>query len=389
MQETALSNYKCEVSTAIHLAKELVSGVLVKNRGAILVTGGAGFIGSHVALALLKERKKVIVFDLFNQETSSSAQKHENVMLLKNTVEEVNAKLNFDEIKAELFVVIGDIRDRNSLEELINTSSFNIETVVHAAGMVDYRRSISSFKEYFDVNINGTATLLDVLGKSGHVKRVVQVSSCSVFGEALDTDISINEDCQRRPLNPYAVSQVASDAAAHCFSHMHQIQTIILRLPSCYGYRSRSNMFLRVVIDSIANGNPIKVYGNGETTRTWLYIDDAVECILKAIFYGLPESHLNDVFATPLSLFEEFNIGSQDRAVSLFQVIETAEKVMGQKANLQIIDELPKGESKFTGLFDYEKASRVLGWEPQYNLERGMRVLKRYYSEANANNPNI
>ena len=386
MEEQLKNSSTCQVLYADKLADKLINITISESREGVLVTGGAGFIGSYVAAALLKRRRKVILFDIFNQETSGSDEKHNNVLVLKKIVKEVNEKLTSIDIKAELYVIIGDIRDRHSINEVINNPLFNVTSAIHAAAMVDHRRSISSSKEYFDVNIRGTAILLDMLGKSGKIKRVVQASSSSVFGEVYHQNTKLDEDSPRRPLNPYGVSQVASDALAHCYSHIYQMQVFLIRIPSCFGHGANPNMFLRILMEKIANGEFVKKFGTGEATRTWLYIDDIVDCFMKAFFYGLRESNSSAIVAMnkpPLSLYEEFNTGSQEGSLTLNRVIETAEKVMGKKANIQMIKAVPKGNAKFSGIYDYSKAKRVLGWEPQYTLEEGMRGMNKHYSDAN------
>ena len=146
-------------------------------------------------------------------------------------------------------------------------------------------------------------------------------------------------------------------------------------------------MILRILMENIESGSVIKKFGTGEATRTWLYIDDIVDCFMKALFFGLEDttnSDLDLLNMPPLSLYEEFNTGSKEGAVTLNQVIETAQKVIGKKANIQEIKEVPKGDAKFIGVLDYSKAKSVLGWEPRYDLEQGMIALKKYYEDIKA-----
>lgn len=354
------------------------------NRESILVTGGAGFIGSHVVEALLKRQKKVILIDLFNIETTTTDEKQNNVSSLQKLAAGINQNLSADAPKAELVVVKGDVRDRSLLQEIINNESYNITSAIHTAGMVDDRRSVSYPNEYFEVNLIGTATLLDELGKSGKVKRVVQASTRSVFGEVDEPDTVLHEGSPRRPVNPYGVSKVASDAVAHCYSHIYQMQVFLVRITSCYGPKGRPDMILRILMENIKNGQIIKKYGSGEATRTWLYIDDLIDCFMRAYFYGTPDSHIDkSIPIHELSLYEEFNTGSDEGAVTLNQVIATAEKVMGKKANIQEFPVPPKGDAKFIGVLDFSKARNILGWSPKYNLEQGMTKLKAYYEGLN------
>jgi len=388
MSEQVIHSVDYQSSTVDILSPKLFNITKGKSRDGILVTGGAGFIGSHIAEALLRRYKKVVVFDVFNQETSKSDQKHNNVMVLKKIVKEVNEKITDNFLKAELYVIVGDIRDRFAIDEIISNPLFNITSAIHAAGMVDYRRSVSCANEYLDVNIKGTATLYDVLGRYGKIKRIVQASSCCVYGEVDNQSTKLVEDSARKPINPYGISKVASDAVAHCYSQMYQMQVFIIRIASCYGHRGRPDMLLPNLMEHIESGAVIKKYGDGEATRTWLYIDDVVDCFLRAFFYGTEDSAIGGLDksnSANLSLYEEFNTGSLEGALSVNEVIETAEKVAGKKANIQLIKEMPKGDAKHSGVYDYSKAKRVLGWEPKYNLEQGLAAMKNYYIDHTIN----
>jgi nucleoside-diphosphate-sugar epimerase len=151
-------------------------------------------------------------------------------------------------------------------------------------------------------------------------------------------------------------------------------------------------MILRILMENIESGSVIKKFGTGEATRTWLYIDDIVDCFMKALFFGLEDTTNSDIDLLnlpSLSLYEEFNTGSTEGTVTLNQVIETAEKVIGKKANIQEIKEVPKGDARFIGVLDYSKAKSVLGWEPRYNLEQGMTALKKYYEDIKSDEKKI
>jgi len=175
----------------------------------ILVTGGVGFVGSHIAETLLRSGAKVVVYDIFNSETTVSAEKRENAAILHKAAKE------FANDGASLDIVHGDVRDKEKLLKTI--AEHEITACIHVGGMVDDRRSVFHPEEYIDVNIRGTATLLDALGKSG-VKMVVQASTRSVFGQREDNGVHLTEKADRRPVNPYGASKVGADAMAHCYS---------------------------------------------------------------------------------------------------------------------------------------------------------------------------
>ena len=199
----------------------------------VLVTGGVGFVGSHIAEALLTMGMKVVIYDIFNSETTVSAEKQENATILQRTAEE------YEDDGAHLCVVHGDIRDKENLVKTIK--EHGITAAIHVGGMVDDRRSVFHPGEYIDVNIRGTATLLDALGQCG-VKMVVQASTRSVFGQRDVNEVYLTEKSNRRPVNPYGASKVGADAMAHCYSHLHKMNVTLIRIFATYGPRGRPDM---------------------------------------------------------------------------------------------------------------------------------------------------
>jgi len=209
----------------------------------VLVTGGVGFVGSHIAEALLTEGREVVVYDIFNSETTKSTEKQKNAALLQRTADE------FESNGAKLSIINGDIRDQEKLIEVINSKG--VTGCIHVGGLVDDRRSVLCPGEYVDVNIFGTCQLLDALGKCG-VKMVVQASTRSVFGQRSDNNVELDENAARRPINPYGVSKVAADAMAHCYSHLHDMNVTLVRIFATYGPRGRPDMMPRILIESLS-----------------------------------------------------------------------------------------------------------------------------------------
>ena len=199
----------------------------------VLVTGGVGFVGSHIAEALLTMGMKVVIYDIFNSETTVSAEKQENATILQRTAEE------YKDDGAHLCVVHGDIRDKENLVKTIKEHGST--AAIHVGGMGDDRRSVFHPGEYIDVNIRGTATLLDALGQCG-VKMVVQASTRSVFGQRDVNEVYLTEKSNRRPVNPYGASKVGADAMAHCYSHLHKMNVTLIRIFATYGPRGRPDM---------------------------------------------------------------------------------------------------------------------------------------------------
>ena len=170
----------------------------------VLVTGAVGFVGSHIAETLLREEKiKVVAYDIFNSETTVSEEKKMNALILQKTARKYAA------YGASVHIVHGDIRDKENIIKTIK--KYNVTACIHVGGMVDDRRSVTHPEEYIDVNIRGTATLLDALGQCG-VKRVVQASTRSVFGQRDNNETYLDEKADRRQINPYGASKVWTDA---------------------------------------------------------------------------------------------------------------------------------------------------------------------------------
>lgn len=338
----------------------------------VLVTGGVGFVGSHIAEALLHLGIKVVVYDIFNSETTVSAEKLENAQVLRRTAEA------FANDGASVDIVHGDIRDKDKLMETIATHA--ITACIHVGGMVDDRRSVFHPEEYIDVNIRGTATLLDALGKSG-VKMVVQASTRSVFGQREDNDVCLTEEAERRPVNPYGASKVGADAMAHCYSHLHKMNVTLVRIFATYGPRGRPDMIPRILIENIVNDVPIRKFGDGTATRTWIYISDIVSAFLCALRHPAPTG----------GYYAEFNTGAPN-STTLNELISCAEKVVGKEAIIEQC-EVPPGDAHTVGHPSYERIQKMLGWTPKVDVEEGMRLTyldymrhHRHHTEVNNNN---
>jgi UDP-glucuronate 4-epimerase len=323
----------------------------------VLVTGGVGFVGSHIAEALLKEGRKVVIYDIFNSETTVSSEKKRTADILRKTAQQ------FATIGATISIVHGDIRDKTKIIETVQ--KFGVTGAIHMGGMVDDRRSVIHPEEYIDINIRGTTILLDALGKCG-VKMVVQASTRSVFGERIDNTVKLYESSERRPVNPYGATKVAADAMAHCYSHLHGMNISLVRIFSTYGPRGRPDMIPRILIENIMNDKPIRKFGNGDATRTWVYISDIVSAFMVAL-------------KNPQGGFAEFNTGAPN-STTLNKMIECAEEVTGKKA---IIEQclVPLGDAHAVGIPSYQHIKKVLGWVPKVDVKEGMRLTYEDYME--------
>jgi len=323
----------------------------------VLVTGGVGFVGSHIAEALLKEGRKVVVYDMFNSETTASSEKQENADILRKTAKK------FSSIGANVSIVHGDIRDQPKIIQTIQ--DFGVTGAIHVGGMVDDRRSVTHPEEYIDVNIRGTALLLDALGKCG-VKMVVQASTRSVFGQRTDNNTKLKENADRRPINPYGASKVGADAMAHCYCHLYDMNLSLVRIFATYGPRGRPDMIPRILIENIVNNKPIKKFGKGDATRTWIFISDVVSAFLLAL-------------KNPQGGYAEFNTGAPN-STTLNELIECAEAVIGKKAIIEQCS-VPPGDAHTVGHPSYEHIKDVLGWEPKFDVKKGMHLTYEDYME--------
>eukprot|EP00483_Globobulimina_turgida_P004190 UN04198 len=245
----------------------------ISNQDVLLVTGGAGFVGGHIAEKLLSKGYKVIVYDIFNSETTPSKEKHETALILQQTANDNKQK------GAMLKIITGDICDTKTLQSVIKNE--RITACFHVAAMVDDRRSVLHPFEYIDVNIKGTVTLLKLLAEN-NIKTVIQASTRSVFGQVSDNTTLMNETSERLPINPYGATKVAMDAFANVYSHLYDINIAVIRIFATYGPRGRKDMIPRICIDNIHNEIPINKFGDGTATRTWIYISDVVNAFMLA-----------------------------------------------------------------------------------------------------------
>mmetsp|Transcript_3780 Transcript_3780/g.5773 ORF Transcript_3780/g.5773 Transcript_3780/m.5773 type:complete len:393 (-) Transcript_3780:119-1297(-) len=312
----------------------------------VMVTGGVGFVGSHMAEALLKDGRDVVVYDIFNSETTQSQEKIENADLLQRTAIEHGVSLS---------IINGNILNREKIAEVVR--DHNITACIHVGGMVDDRRSVTHPDEYITTNIMGTAHLLDTLGQCG-VKMVVQASTRSVFGQRVNNEELLTENSERRPINPYGASKVGADAMAHCYSHLHKMNVTLIRVFSAYGPRGRPDMIPRIMTENIYHGKPIKKFGDGTATRTWVYVDDIVSAFISAL-------------KNPRGGFAEYNTGAPN-SMTLNEMIACAEKVSGKKAIIHNLP-VPPGDANKAGKPSYDLIKKELGWEPKVSLEEGMK----------------
>ena len=309
----------------------------------ILVTGGAGFIGSHLVDRLIAERDwNVVVVDDFNDFYDPSI-KHANIKHHEN-----NAQFHVYEV---------DIRDREQLNEVFKENKF--DCIVHLAARAGVRPSLDQPQLYTETNVNGTLNLLEQSRKQG-VKQFVFGSSSSVYGTNAKVPFS-EDDPIRQPISPYAATKGAGELLCHTYSHLYGMRSVCLRFFTVYGARQRPDLAIHKFARLISEGRPIPVFGDGTTRRDYTYIDDIIAGVRAAIDYKASD-------------YEVINLG-ESRTVELRELIALLEGELGITAK---IDRQPLQPGDVPQTYaDIQKARRLLDYNPQTEIEEG---IKRFVS---------
>lgn len=304
----------------------------------ILVTGGAGFIGSHLVERLLAEGVwSVAALDDFN-EFYSPAVKRANLAAVS------------DDPNFKLFEA--DIRDGESLRRIFAENRFDV--IVHLAAWAGVRPSLLNPKLYTEVNVDGTLNLLDLAREFG-VRQFVFGSSSSVYG--INNKIPFSEDDRvQRPISPYAATKAAGELLCHTFSHLYDIRTVCLRFFTVYGARQRPDLAIHKFSKLIWEERPIPVFGDGTTRRDYTFIDDIIQGVRAAIDYDKTN-------------FEIFNLGESE-TTELARLIELLEESLGKRAIIER-REMQPGDVPVT-YADISKAREMLNYAPQTKIEDGI-----------------
>jgi len=310
----------------------------------ILVTGGAGFIGSHLAKKLAERKDEVVIVDNFNDYYDPKL-KHDRV---KHILKGCKFKL-----------YRGDIRDHKLMEKIFKREK--IDKIVHLAAMAGVRHSLKDPVSYADINILGTLNLLDLSVKH-KIKNFVYASSSSVYGNNKKLPFS-EADSVDHPISIYAATKKADELMAHVYSHNYKLPTTGLRFFTVYGPWGRPDMALFLFTDAIIKGKTIQVNNFGKMTRNFTYVDDIVNGTIKVLDKNLP--------------YGVMNIGG-DKEDSLLRFIEVIEKNVGKKAKKKLVP-LPAGDVVAT-VADIRKL-RKLGWKPTTRIETGIKNFVAWYKE--------
>ena len=311
----------------------------------LLITGGAGFIGSHLVDRLLAtEVKRITVVDDFNDFYNPSI-KRDNI---REHLKDQRYRIN--EI---------DIRNRAALEQIFNSNNF--DCVVHLAARAGVRPSLSEPQLYTETNINGTVNLLE-LARHHNVKQFVFGSSSSVYG--INAKVPFSEDDPiRQPISPYAATKGAGELLCHTYSYLYGIRCVCLRFFTVYGPRQRPDLAIHKFAKLITQGKPIPVFGDGTTRRDYTYVDDIIDGVTAAIDYDQ-------------SNYEVINLG-ESRTVELNELISLLEKELDTHA---IIDRQPPQPGDVPQTFaDISKARMLLGYQPKTQIEEGLHRFVEWF----------
>lgn len=310
----------------------------------ILITGGAGLIGSAVAKKLMDRGDRVVLIDNFNDYYDPKL-KHDRIKIFLNGY------------KFKLYK--GDIRDAKLLEKIFKKEK--IDKVVHLAAMAGVRNSLLDPKLYADVNIMGSINLLELAVKY-KIKNFVFASSSSVYGNNKKQPFSENDNVDT-PVSPYAMTKKADELLAYTYHYIYGLNVTALRYFTVYGPWGRPDMALFLFTDAIVKGKPIKVFNYGKMSRNFTYIDDIVSGTItvldKCKGYGV------------------MNIGG-DKEETLLRFIEVIEQNLGKKAKKKLMPIQP-GDVPST-VADIRKLKR-LGWKPTTRIEKGIANFVNWYRD--------
>ena len=339
----------------------------------IIVTGAAGFIGSHLVEKLLSLGHSVIGIDNFHNFYSEDI-KIKNVLESLNKIEYLVEILSRDtkEEKIEMLVKkvdtnnysleYCDLKNIESLDKIFNENK--IDMVINLAGLAGVRPSLENPLEYEKVNVGGYLNLLECCKKYG-VKKFIQASSSSVYGN--NKVVPFREtDIVDFAISPYAATKKSSEVFGHVYFNLYNIDTLQFRFFTVYGPRQRPDLAIHKFIDKILKNEGIPFFGDGETYRDYTYIDDIIDGVIKGVKYL--EKHEN--------VYEVINLGESD-AISLNKMVQTIEKYLGKEA---VIERLPMqpGDVKRT-YANIDKAKELLGYKPTTKFDDGIDKFVKWY----------
>jgi UDP-glucose 4-epimerase len=316
----------------------------------VLITGGLGFIGSNLAIRLVREGARVAIADA---EIAGYGSNPANIAEVRKNVE----------------IHTSDVRDEVAMNGLVAGR----DTVFHLAAQVSHVMSLSNPYPDIDINIKGTAVVLEACRKKNPEAVVVRSGTRGQYGRAVK--LPVTEDAPSDPRGLYEISQLSAEMICRAYTRIHQVRTVPLRLTNVYGPRGQMkhsqfgvvNWFVRLALE----GRPIPIFGSGKLLRDFLYVDDCVEALLRAA-------------AEPGAVGEILNVGN-DKSSTFLEVAELLRELV-PGSSIEFAEFTPERAAQEPGDFvsDVTKIRRILGWEPKVQLRDGLARTVDFYRERKA-----
>ena len=315
----------------------------------MLVTGAAGFVGSHACEALLRRGLRVVGLDNFDG-------------FYARAVKDANLRAVVAGGGGERFSFVEiDVTDRGRVAQVV--AAAKPRAILHVAALAGVRPSIERPAEYARVNVEGTAHLLEAATGNG-VEKFVFASSSSVYGNNASVPFR-EDDPAAEPISPYAATKRAAELMCHACWHLHRLPVACLRLFTVYGPRQRPDLAIHKFTRLISEGQPIPIFGDGSTSRDYTYVDDIISGVVGAL-------DLCDRYRI-------YNLGGS-HPVTLTGLIEHIERAVGKKA---VIDRQPAQAGDVERTYaDVTRARDELGYEPRTPIEQGIRRFVEWYNEV-------
>ncbi|MEJ5106189.1 GDP-mannose 4,6-dehydratase [Chryseobacterium sp. MYb328] len=334
-----------------------------------LITGGSGFIGSHLVERLLRNGHSVINVDNFDDFYSYQIK-------IKNTLESIDkiSDFEFSDKEADIqhlaslshsdqySLYYQDIRDKEGLENIFRNHS--IDMVIHLAALAGVRPSIERPLEYEEVNVRGTMNLWE-LCRDFNIKKFICASSSSVYGNNEKVPFAETDNVDN-PISPYAATKKCGEILGHVYHHLYHIDMIQLRFFTVYGPRQRPDLAIHKFTKLISEGGEIPFYGDGTTARDYTYIDDIIDGITKSVLYLENNSNV----------YEILNLG-ENQVITLKEMVATIEKTLNMTAFRKILPMQPGDVTKTNA--DITKAKALIGYKPDTNFQNGIKKFVEWF----------
>ena len=334
-----------------------------------LITGGSGFIGSHLIENLLKNRHSVISIDNFDDF-------YDYRIKINNTLEslDLNRNFSFTDKKQDIERLISltessnfklystDIRDKDGLKSIFE--NHQIDLIIHLAALAVVRPSIDRPLDYEEVNIKGTMHLWE-LSKDFNIKKIICASSSSVYGNNTKTPFS-ETDSVDHPISTYAATKRSMEILGHVYHSLYGLDMIHLRFFTVYGPRQRPDLAIHKFTKLMVENQEIPFYGDGSTARDYTFINDIIQGILGSI----------DYISTHENVYEILNLG-ENEVITLEEMVSTLEQILGKKAIRKNLPMQPGDVTKTNA--DIAKAAILTGYKPNTNFQNGIKIFVEWF----------